>query len=370
MIVGLFTDLLSAGGVQCAGRQTAAVLASVARQHSLPYEFLSLNDPAGEHDLRLAGEHFSFRGFGRTKASFVLTALRLAAGKPTAVIAAHPHLAPPAMAMKALAPRTRVLVMTHGIELWKPLSPLRRQALRRADRVIAPSADTARKLVGVQGVAEEKIARLPWCVDPEFLELARNPQSLPRPAAFPHGRILLTVGRWAASERYKGTDNLIRAMPQLTNEIKNLRLVAVGDGDDRPRLEALARDTGINGSVHFLQGLSRSEIVACYANCDVFALPSAGEGFGFVFLEAMALGKPVVGGAHGGTPDLIQHGKTGFLVDHGDQETLVNVLRILLTDEHLRSQTAIRAHETVQTNYLFETFRSRLTELLESVCAF
>jgi phosphatidylinositol alpha-1,6-mannosyltransferase len=370
MIVGLFTDLLSAGGIQCAGRQTAAVLASVARRQGIPYRFLSLNDPRGEHDLSVAGEHFSFRGFSRGKADFALTALRLAAGKPRAVIVAHPHLAPPALAMKALAPRTRMLTMTHGIEVWRPLSPLRRQSLRWADRVTAPSVDTSRKVAAVQGVSEEKIARLPGCVDPDFLELARDPQNLRRPAAFPGGRVLLTVGRWASNERYKGMDNLILAMPRLTREIEDLRLVAVGGGDDRPRLEALARDAGLNGSMRFLEGLSRAEIVACYANCDVFALPSAGEGFGFVFLEAMALGKPVVGGAHGGTPDLIQHGKTGFLVDHGDQESLVKFLRILLTDAQLRSQAATRARETVKSDYMFDTFRFRLTGLIEPLCAF
>ena len=105
-----------------------------------------------------------------------------------------------------------------------------------------------------------------------------------------------------AAEKYKGADNLIAALPSVLKAAPDTSLVLVGDGDDRPRLEHLARDLGVSEHAHFLFGLTPEQLFACYANCDIFALPSRGEGFGLVFLEAMAHGKPVIGGAHGGIP--------------------------------------------------------------------
>src|SRR6202040_1246125 len=103
-------------------------------------------------------------------------------------------------------------------------------------------------------------------------------------------------------------------------------------GGDRLRLEQLARDSGVADHIHFLFGLSQEELFACYAHCDVFALPSRAEGFGLVFLEAMANSKPVIGGAHGGTPDVIEDGVTGTLVPPGDAVILSSAIQSLLTD--------------------------------------
>ena len=133
---------------------------------------------------------------------------------------------------------------------------------------------------------------------------------------------MLTVGRWRADERYKGMDTLITALPRLLPRWPELQLAAVGEGDDRAWLEDLAEETGVQRHVHFLSGLSYAELAACYAHCEMFALPSKGEGFGLVYLEAMACGKPVIGGAHGGAPEVIDDGKTGYLVPHGDTALL------------------------------------------------
>lgn len=364
MIVGLFTELLTAGGVQTAGRHTAAVLSDLAGERGIPYRFLSLNDPVGEHEGRLSDSSFNFRGFARRKSHFLFAAIRAAIEQPRITLAAHPNLVSIAFVMKVLAPAMQVLVMSHGIEVWKPLSTFRRWALRRVDRVSAPSTDTAKRLALVQGVGANKICQLPWGLDPDFWTLAENPQDLPRPSGFPDGRILLTVGRWMANERYKGADNLIRALPGLLDVAPDFHVVALGEGDDRRRLEGIAQELEVAQHVHFLNWVSKDKLVACYAYCDVFALPSGGEGFGLVFLEAMALGKPVVGGAHGGTPDVIQDGVTGFLVSHGDVQGLAGALRTLLTNEHLRCEMGRRGRAHVLSSFCFESFRKGLKAII------
>ncbi len=331
----------------------------------MAYRFFSLNDAPGLHHVRVGESDFVVSGFHRAKLRFVLAALR--ASRPTLVVAAHAHLAPVTWAIRARLPGARTLVLTHGIEVWKPLPSLRRWTLRRADLVLAPSADTARRLVASQGVRPEKIRQLPWALDPQFVALLANSATNHPPAGFPAGRVVLTVGRWAAAERYKGVDTLIAALPHLLPAVPDLHLVAVGDGDDRARLEQLAAERGVAARVRFLSGLTPEELVACYRNCEVFALPSGGEGFGLVFLEAMAHGKPVVGGAHGGTPEVIEDGVTGLLVPYGDVARLSRALRMLLTNEPLRWQMGLQAAERVRGAYLFEHFDVRFKQILEAL---
>jgi len=335
----------------------------------MSFRFLSLNDPQGLHRLRIAEFEFSVSGYGRSKVPFILTALRAARRRPRLILAAHPHLAPVVRAMSLLAPAARTVIITHGIEVWNPLKSLRRQALRAADCVLAPSTDTARRVAEVQGVAPEKICVLPWGLDPPFAASQDDCPEGALPDGFPAGRVILTVGRWASNEGYKGVDTLILALLELLHSHPDLSLAVVGGGDDRPRLERLAVLAGAGEHVRFFSGLTQEQLRACYARCEVFALPSGGEGFGLVFLEAMALGKPVVGGAHGGTPDIIENGVTGLLVPHGDVERLALALQTLLDDASLRETLGRRGRELVLRRYRFEHFASRMNAVLEELCA-
>jgi glycosyltransferase involved in cell wall biosynthesis len=365
MIVGLFTEMLSVGGVQRAGRQVAAVTAKFAAERGLGCHYLSLNDSQGEHAVRVGPHEFSVSGHARDKSRFVLSALRAAGRQPLLVIALHPHLAPVAALMRLRSRKFRSIVFTHGIEVWRPLAWPRGPALRSADLVTAPSRDTAQHVIYEQGIRTERVRQLPWGLDPDFEARLQAPARPARPVAFPEpARIILTVGRWNPAERYKGADTLISALPRVLQAVPDAVLVLIGDGEDRPRLELLARTSGFMDHIRFLCSPTQDELFACYAHCDVFALPSRGEGFGLVFLEAMALGKPVIGGAHGGIPDVIEDGVNGLLVPHGDIPRLSSVLESLLLDRVRASEMGARGYQQVQMEFTFEQFQSRLTRTL------
>lgn len=371
MIVGLFPELDAPGGIQLAGRHIAAVMNAFARERSLRCEFFSLNDHVGDHTLTAAGEEISFRGFGRSKLKFATAAARAAARGARVVLAAHPNLAPVAQTMKLLRPRLRSIICMHGVEVWKPLGAVRRWSLRRANVLLAPSLDTAERAARAQKLSSGKIRRLPWALDPQFAaRVATSRSQAPLPAAYPGGRVILTVGRWNSNERYKGMDHLIAALPRLLTDLPEVHLVAVGDGDDLEWLENLAEGSGVARHVHFVRGISQGELGAWYSACEVFALPSKGEGFGLVYLEAMAYGKPVIAGAHGGAPEIVEDGVTGYVVPHGDLPQLATALAALLSDAELRQKMGARGQARVQREFLFAHFAKSLKKILREQCAF
>ena len=366
-IIGLFTDLIPRGGVQRASRHVAAVTAKFAADRGIPHQFLSFNDSQGLHTLRVGTQEFSVSGYARNKIQFARAALKAAGNDPALVIALHPHLAPIVWLMKARNHKLRSMIFAHGVEVWKPLSWPRGSALRGADLILGPSTDTVRHLIEDQRVARVKVLQLPWALDPEFEARVASQDPYTRPPGFPQsGRVILTVGRWDRHEQYKGADTLIAAMPQVIHAAPDASLVVVGDGDDRPRLQHLAREQGVSERVSFLHALSLEQLFACYANCDVFALPSGGEGFGLVFLEAMAYGKPVIGGAHGGIPDIIEEGVTGRLVPHGDVGRLAGALASLLLNPVEAAAIGAKGKLRVETKFSFRHFQTELELLLNS----
>jgi len=279
-------------------------------------------------------------------------------------VAGHPNLAVPAAWMRRFSPRLKTIVLAHGVEVWTPLPAFRRRALLKADIVVVPSSDTAKKLVEIQGVSPEKIRKLPWPLNPAFLRAAESPEKLQRPEGFPEGNVVLTIGRWSASERYKGADDLISAIAQMRDGGNDAQLVVAGSGDDLPRLRGLAVQLRIESRVYFFEKMSRVDIAACYAHADVFALPSSGEGFGLVFLEAMAFGKPVVAATAGGPMDIVEDGANGFLVPPKDVAAIALSLGRLLGDDRLRADMGRRALQTVHEKYRFEVFRENLEHIL------
>ena len=144
-ITGLFPELLGVGGVQESSRQSASALNEIARKRGWRLQILSFNDPPGEHYLP-SDNQTRFRAFGRKKLSLAMLMVRTGIFSNRYnlhfVVAAHPNLALPAWLMKMFSRSTRLIVMTHGVEVWTRLPSLKLNALSHADLVLGPSADT------------------------------------------------------------------------------------------------------------------------------------------------------------------------------------------------------------------------------------
>lgn len=130
--------------------------------------------------------------------------------------------------------------------------------------------------------------------------------------------VILTIGRLSASERYKGQDQIILALPSLIQALPDLRYIIGGRGDDEPRLRALAAELGVEKHVTFTGFISDSELADHYRLADLYVMPSTGEGFGIVYLESLACGRPCLVGDQDASPEAIDHGRLGFIVPPSD----------------------------------------------------
>lgn len=230
--------------------------------------------------------------------------------RPDVVLCGHLNYAAAGLTL-ARAARARLWVVAHGIEAWNLGGGLSRHALRRADRVIAVSAYTAAQLVRAVGLRPEQLVVLNNAVDTRrFRPGAPSPAFEAKLAGQRRPR-LLSVCRLDAGERYKGVDTVLRLLARHPT-IAGAYLVS-GDGTDRARLESLARELAVPAT--FLGRVPDEELVDLYRASDVFVMPSWSEGFGFVFIEALACGLPVVAGSVDGSVDALAGGQLGLLVD-------------------------------------------------------
>jgi phosphatidyl-myo-inositol dimannoside synthase len=139
--------------------------------------------------------------------------------------------------------------------------------------------------------------------------------------------VVMSLGRLSTSESYKGRiykgiDEVLEAIPELTEEIVDVVYLVVGDGSDRRRLEEKAKSLGLSKHVVFTGYVPESEKVDHYRLADTFVMPSRAEGFGIVFLEAMACGVPVVASKADASREAVRNGALGILVDPSDQQDI------------------------------------------------
>ncbi|MCW8139677.1 MAG: glycosyltransferase family 4 protein [Planctomycetota bacterium] len=268
------------------------------------------------------------------------------------VFTLHLHLAPAAWPL--LLRGGRLVVFLHGVEAWARLSGLRAAALARADLLIANSHHTCARF----RAANPRLASLPVVVCP--LGVGEAPpahQPWPDPPGF-----VLIVGR--LTEGYKGHDELLEVWPRLLRTHPGARLVVAGDGPERPRLEARAQALGLQGAVRFAGRVPEEDLPALYDACAFFAMPSLGEGFGLVFLEAMRAGKACIGGP-GGPEEVVLDGETGLIVDPRQPEALLGALRRLLGDPAGAARMGAAGLARWRERFTAEAFVGRLRAALD-----
>lgn len=311
--------------------------------------------PQAGDDL-LAVEHIpDIRWFGGKRWKF---ALRLLTAKSDFLLLDHLGLGRlPGMMPRSLG--RKYLAMVHGVELCGGKRADYLRTARKAKLLIANSEYTARKVRG-------RLAVFPGI---QVCWPGKDVMRLDSKAAhspFEHigGHAMLIVGRLSSVQRHKGHDHLIETMPLILQAVPDAQLVIAGEGDDRRRLEAKATDLQVADRVLFTGWVNETQLSHLYSQCALFVMPSEGDGFGIVFLEAMAHRLPCVGLRTGAAGEIFEDRHSGILVDREDRPAMADRLSSLLLDPQWRQRLGDVGYARYQSTFRAGHYATRLQSIL------
>ncbi|MEL7482350.1 MAG: glycosyltransferase, partial [Pseudomonadota bacterium] len=241
----------------------------------------------------------------QSRARYALSALKITlTRRPKIIFSGHLYHGPLAARLAKLT-GARLISQLHGTEIWGPIAPHHLSPLDQSDLVLCVSKDTQARYRAATSQQTDTTLVVPNTVGESFTpgdrDQARQRFNLDGEFA------ILTVGRLDARQGgYKGHEKIIRALPSLSIDGRDVVYLIAGKGDDKDRLVALVEELGLSEQVRFLGKVPAGDLPDLYRAADLFALPSTGEGFGIVYLEAMASGTPAIGLDVGGAIDALQ----------------------------------------------------------------
>ncbi|WP_017301798.1 glycosyltransferase [Nodosilinea nodulosa] len=265
--------------------------------------------------------------------------------RPGRVVCGHVLLLP------LVAPICRWLrlpysVVTYGKEVWDPLPPRQQTALARADQVWAISRYSRDRACAANALDPDRVRLVPCVVDGDVFSPGPADPKLVEAYGLAGCRVLMTVARLWSGDIYKGVDVTIRALPAIVAAEPTVKYLVIGRGDDQPRLAALAEAVGVGDRVVFAGYVPNEALAAHYRLADAYVMPSQ-EGFGIVYLEAMACGVPVLAGDRDGSADPLQDGRLGWRVPHRDAQAVAAACLEMLAGQDPRCQGAWLRQETL-----------------------
>ncbi len=270
--------------------------------------------------------------------------------------------------------RLPYMTYVHGEELGvgqtsRQLRWMMRRVLAGADGIIANSQNTRRLLVAEWQQPNDKLHVMNPGVDAKRFRPSARDMSVRQDLGWEDRPVVLTAGR--LQER-KGHSQLIRAMQTVRQAIPGVLYSIVGDGEERPKLQRLVAELGLEAEVQFVGNVNDDKLVSCYQQCDLFVLPNrevAGdfEGFGMVLVEAQSCGKPVIAGRSGGTSETLIAGETGLLIDCSDTERLAKETVSLLSRPEQLARMGDAARAWAAATFDWDSLAKAAEVIFESV---
>ncbi len=310
-----------------------------------------------------------YTGFKRNRVQFIRNLVQRAADYDV-IILGHINLAIPGLLVRlTYGSKKQIILVTHGIEVWGKLSRAGMEILKKAVRILAVSNFTKNKITSLHGIDASRIHIFHNTIDPHFV----FPHDFNKPA-FLHTRygisseqkVIFTLTRLSSSEKYKGYDKVIEAMPMLKDIFPGIRYIIAGRFDmaEKQRLDILIAKYRLQDTVLLPGFIPDEEVTAHYLLADVFVMPSKKEGFGIVFIEAMACGLPVIAGNQDGSTDALKNGELGTLVNPDSVEDITSALIASLKKQNDTSERK-RLQEKVIDAFGFDVYTKSLKKALQ-----
>jgi phosphatidylinositol alpha-1,6-mannosyltransferase len=353
------------GGIQKVSRTICKTLTDLNKEN-FEMQVLSLCDKNEDIDLRYV-EASNFKGFGYHRFAFAKEALKQGF-YATTLLLSHVNLIVVAMMIKLIRPKIKVILLAHGIEVWKKLPLWKTIFMRNSLRIWSVSNFTAAQITKTHFLDPLKVTVLHNCLDPFF----NIPISLNKPVPLlceyhltRSQPILLGISRMTEHEQQKGYDQVIAILPALLKEFPDLCYLLAGkaDKEEAGRLTKTIAKKNLQKHVKLLGFIAESSLADHYLLADVFIMTSSKEGFGLVFIEAAACGRKIICGRQDGSREAILNGKLGKMVNPENlvelQETIRHVLR--------SKRSALNMKGTQQTcikHFSYAQYQQKVTQLL------
>ncbi|MBE9136096.1 glycosyltransferase family 4 protein [Nodosilinea sp. LEGE 07088] len=365
-IAFVFLEIFSCeGGIQSYIKDV--LRAYLQQQHPAPADVFLLRDgPIADHPYAQSSLRFHYlatanAALGRVRLGVALAAY-LVRRRPSQVICGHVLLLPLVAALCRWL-RIPYAVVIYGKEVWDPLPLRQQQALRRANWVWANSRYSRDRACTANQLDPGRVRMVPCAVDGDIYSPGPAAPQLLDAYGLAGRKVLMTVARLWSGDIYKGVDVTLRALPAIAAVVPEVKYLVIGRGDDQPRLEALAEALGVRDRVVFAGFVPTADLAAHYRLADAYVMPSQ-EGFGIVYLEALACGVPVLSGDRDGSADPLQDGRLGWRVPHRDPEAVAAACVAMLAGHDPRCQGAWLRQETLAA-FDFQAMAGQLQRALE-----
>ena len=236
---------------------------------------------------------------------------------------------------------------------------LEKKYLESADGLIAISTDIKNTLL-----SKYKIQNKNWFLNPIGVEISKSTEPIKN--NFP---IVLFVGRL---EKRKGVENIVNSIPQVANKFPDVKFLFVGSdtkisGNSYKQFLENQIDKKYSKNYEFLEYVDENKLKQLYSDCTVFIAPSIYESFGIIFLEAMNAAKPVIGTLTGGIPEVVESGKTGFLVEPGNEKELLGKIIYLLDNPEECKKMGENGRKRIEKLFSDEKFANDSIEIYSKV---
>jgi phosphatidylinositol alpha-1,6-mannosyltransferase len=305
-----------------------------------------------------------YKGFGKNRIAFSIECI-LVGLKANKVLIAHINLAFLGCLLKWLRPSIKLISVTHGIEVWGKLSWIKKKLLCMSDEVLAVSQYTKNILIEKHQIPIQKIKIFRNTLDPYFSANSdpKRIKQIKRDLNIPHNaKVLLTIARLKTYEKSKGYDKVIQSLPKLLDEYPTLHYILAGKYSqaEHKRILELIQLLGLQNHVHIPGFIDDQDLPNYYSLADAYVMPSTKEGFGIVFIEAMACGTPAIAGNKDGSSDAILCNELGCLIDPDDYRQIQNAIRFWLNKG---KDSAQQASHLIWDTYGFSVFCQNVKQL-------
>ena len=285
--------------------------------------------------------------------------------KSRVLLISHINLLLPAYVIKLFTPKTKTVLIAHGIEVWKPLSKAKKKMLKRMDYILPVSDFTKQQMQQTFQLPAEKFSTLNNCLDPFLPGPSSDVNKMTWRKKYglsENDLVLMTLTRLSATEKNKCYDKVLVALKNLQSEYPQLKYVFVGkyDLEEKKRLETLSNDLGILAAITFTGFVEDNEIAEYYNMADVYIMPSEKEGFGISFIEAMFYNIPVIAGNRDGSIDALANGELGTLIDPRSQDEITAAIQKVL--ENKKAFTPNR--ELLLNKFSYPVYKNNLQKIL------